>query len=480
MLFTAPIFLFFFLPVVLLAHFCLPRQSRNVMLVIASLFFYASGEKFFVFIMVLSCGFNYLVSLFIDGSKGRQARILVAVAVTVNLALLASYKYAGFIVGNLNHLLALTGIRPFTIPVIHLPIGISFFTFQAMSYVIDVYRGQTPAQKNPINIFLYISMFPQLIAGPIVRYRDIASQIVNRVVGVGDVSSGIRRFIVGLGKKMIIANAVAKAADGIFAIPSEHLTPGLAWLGCVCYTIQIYFDFSGYSDMAIGLGRMLGFRFLENFNYPYIAGSVHEFWRRWHISLSTWFRDYVYISLGGNRVGPARLYFNLLTVFFLCGLWHGASWNFVFWGLFHGFFLVMERLGIMSPVTSRKGPLRHIYTLLVVSVGWIFFRAETLERALSFLAAMAGVYRGSGIEYHVSLYLNPWVVLAVTAGIIFSCPLVPTVRQYVEKLYAGTVYPGKILAFYGATELFVLSSIFVASISLSAAGTYNPFIYFRF
>jgi alginate O-acetyltransferase complex protein AlgI len=480
MLFTAPIFLFFFLPVVLIAHFCLSRQSRNVMLIVASLFFYASGEKFFVFVMVLSCAFNYVIPLFIDRSKGRRAGLLVAVAVTGNLALLVSYKYAGFLVSNLNRLLALSDVPLFAVPAIHLPIGISFFTFQAMSYVFDVYRGQASAQKNPINVVLYISMFPQLIAGPIVRYRDIASQIMHRVVTVEDVSYGIRRFIIGLGKKMIVANAVGEAADSIFAIPSEQLTPGLAWLGGICYTIQIYFDFSGYSDMAIGLGRMLGFRFLENFNFPYIAGSIHEFWRRWHISLSTWFRDYLYIPMGGNRVGPMRLYLNLLTVFFLVGLWHGASWNFVIWGLFHGLFLVIERLGIMSPVTSRKGPLKYIYTLLVVLVGWIFFRAETLKGAFSFLAVMAGFHSGSGIEYHVGLYLNPWVILAISVGIIYSYPIVPMGRLYLEKLYTDRVYARHIRVLYGVTELFVLGSIFVTSISLSAAGTYNPFIYFRF
>src|SRR6185436_9027443 len=323
----------------------------------------------------------------------------------VNLASLAFFKYAGFLAANLNALLGATGLGAVPVPAVVLPIGISFFTFHAISYVVDVYRRDAVAQKGPVEAALYLLLFPQLIAGPIIRYRDIAAQLTARVVDLDGFATGVRRFVVGLGKKMLIANIVAVPADRLFALPAGELTAAHAWLAASCYTLQIYFDFSGYSDMAIGLAQLFGFRFKENFNYPYVSQSIQEFWRRWHISLSAWFRDYLYVPLGGNRVAPGRVYLNLVTVFFLCGLWHGASWTFVVWGLYHGAFLVLERLGLAAWLGRMPRALRHVYALLVVMVGWVFFRAESLSAAAGLLQAMAGFSPADPTAYGVTWYL---------------------------------------------------------------------------
>ncbi|MGD8338870.1 MAG: MBOAT family protein, partial [Desulfobacterales bacterium] len=380
MLFSSIIFLFQFLPLCLLLYFLAGKRLRNLLLLIASLVFYAWGESYYVLLMLVSILVNYLCGLMIDRYRGRQAaRGFLIAAIAFNVLSISVFKYANFLVDNLNTLLSQIGAGPIELAPIHLPIGISFFTFQAMSYAVDVYRRDAPVQRNPLNIGLYIALFPQLIAGPIIRYHDIAAQLIRRRVRLDDLSYGIERFVVGLGKKVLIANQVAIIADQVFSFPYETLTPGVAWLGVLCYTLQIYFDFSGYSDMAIGIGRMFGFHFLENFNYPYISRSIREFWRRWHISLSSWFRDYLYIPLGGNHRGPLRTYLNLLIVFFLCGLWHGASWNFVIWGLLHGLFLVIERLGFEKILNRWWSPLRYLYVMLVVCTGWVFFRAENLS-----------------------------------------------------------------------------------------------------
>ncbi|MGB5708663.1 MAG: MBOAT family O-acyltransferase, partial [Arenicellales bacterium] len=348
MVFSSVLFLFLFLPVVLLLYWVIPNKWRNSFLLIVSLTFYAWGEGLFVGIMLLSIAMNYVFGLAIERGNARAGRLWVGIAVMANLALLGVFKYANFLVENINTLFSSTGIQLITIDQIHLPIGISFFTFQAMSYVIEVHRRVMPAQTNLLNLGLYIALFPQLIAGPIVRYHDIAAQLKTRFVNAGQVAYGIERFVIGLGKKVLIANPMGAVADEIFALPPDSITATVAWTAVACYSLQIYFDFSGYSDMAIGLGRMFGFKFLENFNYPYISQSIQEFWRRWHISLSNWFRDFLYLPLGGNRRGPGRTYFNLLIVFLLCGLWHGASWNFVVWGLLHGSFLVLERIGFLG------------------------------------------------------------------------------------------------------------------------------------
>jgi alginate O-acetyltransferase complex protein AlgI len=397
-LFTEPSFLFLFLPVLLALYF-LPTLKgsaygkrphagyANVLLLAASVLFYARGGGAFTWLMLGSIAFNYVMAIAVARDRSRA---WLAAAIAVNLGVLAVFKYANFFAENVNALLTAFHVGSFAVPHVLLPIGISFYTFHAISYVVDVYRGDATAQKSPVHAALYLLLFPQLIAGPIIRYREIADQLARRVVRIDDFAEGARRFIVGLGKKVLIANNVATAADGIFALAPSELTAAHAWLGIVCYTLQIYFDFSGYSDMAIGLGRMFGFRFPENFRWPYIADTVQDFWRRWHMSLSSWFRDYLYVPLGGNRASKRRMYFNLVLVFFLCGLWHGASWSFVVWGLYHGTFLVVERLGLAGVVRRFPAPVRHAYLLVVVMIGWVFFRADTLQHAVAYLGAMAG------------------------------------------------------------------------------------------
>ncbi len=423
MLFSSPVFLFGFLPVLLALYFLCPKPARNVLLLLASLWFYAWGEPALVVLMLISTGMNYAFGFWVAGARNQKSRKgLVAVAVALNLSFLVYFKYAGFLIESINTLLAFLGTPTLDRPDVTLPIGISFYTFQAMSYVIDVYRGQAEREKNPINVALYIALFPQLIAGPIVRYVDVAAQIKDRTIDADGFGYGIQRFIVGLGKKMLLANSAASVADAIFDIPDSRLSFAVAWLGIVCYTIQIYFDFSGYSDMAIGLGRMFGFRFLENFNYPYIAQSVTEFWRRWHISLSSWYRDYLYIPLGGNRCAPWRISLNLMIVFVLCGLWHGASWNFAVWGIYHGAFLMLERRGLGAWIETRWRPFRHVYTLLAVMGGWVLFRTVTLSHGLAYFQALAGFGAAANAKYHLGLYLDKGLWLVLFAAVIGSTP----------------------------------------------------------
>jgi len=473
MLFGSPVFLFVFLPAVLLLHTLLPRLLRNGMLLLASLLFYAWGEPVFVLVMLVSLAGNYVLGLAVEARGPGGGKLAVGAAVAFNLALLGFFKYANFVWSNVRLVIpGLPELEP-----IALPIGISFFTFQAMSYVIDVYRRDAPVQKNPVHFALYVSMFPQLIAGPIVRYHDVARQLVERVVTRAGFAEGVRRFVVGLAKKLLIADVVGLVSDRVFEVPGDQLTTATAWLGTICYTLQIYFDFSAYSDMAIGLGRMLGFRFLENFDYPYVSASITEFWRRWHISLSTWFRDYLYIPLGGNRRGPARTYANLVTVFFLCGLWHGASWTFVVWGLYHGAFLVLERAGLGVALARLPGPARSAYTLLVVMLGWVLFRSETFDAALVHLTAMAGGGAATTV-FPVELFLDPLVLTVIAAGVIGSIPLWPAVGVWRERLVqrgALRLDAGLELARVGLLAVLLLFSLMQLS-----AGTYSPFIYFRF
>ena len=482
MVFSSIIFLFLFLPITLLTYFPVGKRFRNIFLLVASLFFYAWGETFYILIMLASIMANYLFGLLIAESRSHsRAKLFTCIAVAANLSLLVIFKYSNFLIENFNKLFAFFLSAPIKVDPVHLPIGISFFTFQAMTYVIDIYRKEALVQKNPINIGLYISMFPQLIAGPIVRYNSVARQIVSRTTSLDGFARGVERFIFGLGKKVLIANPVAVAADKIFAIPSEHLTFSLAWLGGICYTLQIYFDFSGYSDMAIGLGRMFGFTFPENFNYPYISKSIREFWRRWHITLSTWFRDYLYIPLGGNQRGTLRTYANLILVFFLCGLWHGASWNFVIWGLLHGLFLILERIGLKKIINQIWSPFQIMYTLLVVIICWVFFRAETLTEALSFIFAMFGFATGDGIIQHLGLYVDNELIAAIAAGIIFSTPIFPFIQKVWQHKTEANALPFNGSALVSAvTNLLVLVLVFLLSVMSLAAGAYNPFIYFRF
>jgi alginate O-acetyltransferase complex protein AlgI len=486
-LFSSPVFLFLFLPLVLAGYFLVPRKLRNTWLFLASLLFYAWGEPVFVLVMLASIAANWSFGLAVArAERGRRAKAVIALAIVFDIGLLAFFKYAHFLWDNLGAFAGYAGLSgewPEIGPV-RLPIGISFFTFQALSYVIDVYRREGPAQRNPVNFGLYIALFPQLIAGPIVRYRDVAAQILGRAVTRPGFAQGVRRFVIGLGKKMLIANVMAEVADPIFALDPAKLTAPVAWLGTLAYTLQIYFDFSGYSDMAIGLGLMFGFRFLENFDYPYVATTVTEFWRRWHISLSTWFRDYLYIPMGGNRRGRGRTYLNLLVVFFLCGLWHGAAWNFVVWGLFHGTFLVLERIFLRARETPRRDLVGHAYTLLVAMVGWVFFRAETLPRAMQHLGAMFGLGLGDGVEVRPALYLNSLVWLVLAAGAIGSVPWLPALSSWRERLVARRLARGQGAGLFDLglelSSIAGLVAVFVASAMMLSAGTYNPFIYFRF
>jgi alginate O-acetyltransferase complex protein AlgI len=477
MLFSEPTFLFFFLPAVLLCYFGLPRRFQDFVLLAFSLLFYVWGERAYVLVLIGSILLNWRCGVVAGNPDRTLARRALAAAIAGNLLLLVGFKYTNFLVENLNLLLARAVLPPLRVGHVHLPIGISFFAFQGMSYVIDVYRRTVPPQASLVKMAMYKSFFPQLIAGPIVRYVDVKPQIEERSVSIEAFASGIQRFILGLGKKMLIANIVARPTDQIFALSTGQLDGTLAWIAVVGYALQIYFDFSAYSDMAIGLGRMFGFRFLENFNYPYVATSVTDFWRRWHISLSSWFRDYLYIPLGGNRVSPARRYANLLIVFALCGLWHGASWNFVIWGLFHGGFLVVERLRGVKPGESGAAilrPIRHVYVLLVVLVGWVFFRAETLSGALAVLRAMIGLARPSSAVPGVAMFVDTQVVIAAALGIIGSAPWLPALAKRLDdSRFAGTV-PLEL------GRLLGLAGIFAGAVMLMAAGSYSPFIYFRF
>jgi alginate O-acetyltransferase complex protein AlgI len=472
MVFSAPIFLFLFLPVVLALYVATPPRGRNLLLLVASLVFYAWGEPRFVLVMLASALVNYAFALGLGATRHR--RLVLALAIAVNLGLLAVYKYSDFVVTNVDGLLEWAGMPSIPLPRLALPLGISFFTFHALSYLIDVYREKVPAQKNPLRVALYIALFPQLIAGPIVRYAMIAPEIARRHTTRDDLVSGIERFVVGLGKKVLIANTLATPADAIFGLPPAELSAGLAWFGVVCYTLQIYFDFSGYSDMAIGLARIFGFHFPENFCYPYVSRSLTEFWRRWHISLSTWFRDYLYVPLGGNRHGSARLYRNLLIVFTLCGLWHGASWTFLIWGLYHGAFLVAERV---SGARSGRGgwrPLAHAYALLVVMVGWVLFRSPSLGHARGMLGAMAGL-GGGELQRWVWTYLDGERILALAAGLLGSMPALASLGRWRVGIRADPLGTALALARAGCLLLVLLAS----SVRL-AAGTHNPFIYFRF
>ncbi|HTM34064.1 MAG TPA: MBOAT family protein [Vicinamibacterales bacterium] len=480
MLFTEPTFLFGFLPVLLAIYYMAPARARNALLVVASVIFYARDGGAFTWIILGSILVNTTAAIWVERlGRTRQARLLLAGIVGLNLLSLITFKYAGFLVQNVNAGLTSIGAGTFAVPSLLLPIGISFFTFHSISYIVDVYRRQAVAQKGPIGAALYLLFFPQLIAGPIIRYHDIAAQITGRVHTTAQFALGVRRFSIGLAKKLLIASIVARPVDAIFAMPADELTAAHAWLAIAGYTLQIYFDFSGYSDMAIGLGHMFGFTFPENFRYPYIASSVQEFWKRWHISLSTWFRDYLYIPLGGNRRSPGRVYLNLATVFFLCGLWHGAAWTFVVWGLLHGLFLVLERIGLGDLLERVPKPVGWVYTLAMVMTGWVFFRADSIASALAMLRALVGFGTGAPTPYAASWYLTPELVLAMVAGIIGSMPIVPLLSRAASQPSPGEGHARWYPAWEAGAVLAVVLLLAV-SITQVALGAFTPFIYFRF
>ena len=471
MLFSSSVFLFIFLPAVLLGHFLLRGQrARNLLLLAASLFFYAWGEPVYVLLMLFSICANYLLGRGIDAKRGRGRKALLVLAVVVDLGILFVFKYLDFTIENLNALLGLR-LEPVKLS---LPIGISFFTFQALSYCIDVYRGTAEVQRNLLDLGLYISFFPQLIAGPIVRYNTVAQQIRSRSVDAEGFQQGVKRFILGFAKKILLANNLSIAAERAFALAGAgEISTALAWLGSISYTLQIYFDFSGYSDMAIGLGRMFGFRFEENFNYPYISRSVSEFWKRWHISLGRWFRDYIYFPLGGSRVNKTKLLRNLFAVWLFTGIWHGAAWQFIVWGLGYGVLVAFEKLtGVPDRLRTRAG--RGLYaalTLLIVNAGWVLFGAESFAGALTQLGAMLGIRAAAPSAQAGFLFRESWVFLA--AGVLFSTPLA---SRAVAKLRAGR--EDKPLLILGETALYLL--LLVLSVSYLAMGSHNPFIYFNF
>lgn len=445
-----------------------------------SLFFYAWGEVFYLGIMIASIISNYIFGRLIFGTQenAHKKQIYLALGISVNLGLLISFKYANFIADNISMLLTLLDFSPLSLEPIHLPLGISFFTFQAISYLVDVYRKEVHAQNNIINLALYISLFPQLIAGPIVRYHDVSSQISCRSHSISLVSSGVQRFIMGLAKKMLVANPLGEVADNVFSLSGNDLTMPLSWIGILSYTFQIYFDFSGYSDMAIGLGRMFGFRFHENFNYPYIAKSLREFWKRWHISLSTWFRDYVYIPLGGSRDSRLRVYRNLLVVFLLTGLWHGASWNFVIWGLFHGFFLASEHMGFSAILNKAWKPIQHLYLILITIASWVFFRTETLTQAIDYFSAMGNIAKWPTTPLQFARVTSNESIYLFGIGLIFSMPVYPWLKNRLSCFSENSVV--NIAVLRHTPRLVFLSALLLLSIMKIASSTYNPFIYFRF
>ncbi|MEJ5347097.1 MAG: MBOAT family protein [Desulfosoma sp.] len=485
MVFASPIFLFLFLPLTLAGYFLLGNKYRNLYILLVSLFFYAWGEPFHVGVMLFSILFNYASGLLLHRPcgtpfSGFSKKHILTLTVAGNLLILGYYKYATFLMDNLNRGLTALGLHTIPFEPVSLPLGISFFTFQAMSYVIDVYRHHAPVQKNPLHCGLYIALFPQLIAGPIVRYTQIAAQITSRIVTLPTFSAGIQRFVFGLSKKVLVANPLGRITDIVFACPTDELSVGMAWLGLICYTLQIYYDFSGYSDMAIGLGQMFGFRFPENFDYPYVSRSLREFWRRWHMTLSSWFRDYLYIPLGGNRGSTRRTVLNLWVVFFLCGLWHGAGWTFIVWGIFHGLCLSLERTRLWQLTIPRLWrPLQHLYTLGLVVVGWVFFRSESLPYALKYLACLFGFFLPVTTPHDALLYCDPKTVWTLVLGAVFAVPIVPCVAQKLQNLSEKRRRASSSI-FLNTGRYLLLISLFVASAAHLAAGTYNPFIYFRF
>ena len=478
MVFSSIVFLFYFLPLFLAAFF-LSGFNKSVLLIF-SLVFYAWGEPIFLPLILVMIVLNFWLGQKIEGTEHpAHARNWLIFGLVGNLIPLVVFKYGIFLIHFLLSIVGpaisrLTGLsaEQFVAHTIPLPLGISFYTFHSLSYLIDVYRKDVRAERSLRDLAVYISMFPQLIAGPIIRYKTISGEIHKPVISTERSALGIRYFIIGLSQKVLIANTVAASADSIFALPIDQLSSPLAWLGIVCYTLQIYFDFGGYSNMAIGLGLMIGFRFPINFNYPYVSSSMTEFWKRWHISLSSWFRDYLYVPLGGNRISSARTYFNLWTVFLLCGLWHGAAWNFLFWGAAHGGLLVAERAGFSNILQRMPSVLRHVYVLLSVMATWVLFRADTLTAALKYYGALVGLGADNVAAPPVHRFLGIDVVMALAIGIFASGPVANRLM-----LRAGSGLVIKNVNVGSAVALVLLLGLTTLSL---AGGAYNPFIYFRF
>jgi len=464
MLFSSIPFLYYFLPLILLCYFIVPKFLKNSVLLLFSLAFYAWGEPKYVLLMIATVGVNYLLGLLIEKFKGKTlSKIFVITSVALSLAVLGYFKYADFFIENFN---AVTGLSVKLLR-IALPIGISFYTFQILSYTVDVYRGNVRAQKNPITLGAYISLFPQLIAGPIVRYSDVEKQLQDRTHSFDKFSLGVRRFIFGLSKKIIIANTLGELCEAFHSADDKSIM--FYWLFVIAYMLQIYFDFSGYSDMAIGLGKMFGFDFIENFRYPFISKSISEFWRRWHISLGSWFRDYVYIPMGGNRVGKLRLLFNIFTVWFLTGFWHGAEWNFIIWGVYFAVLLLVEKY-FLSKQLERHKIISHVYVIFLVAISFAIFSASGIKDALSVVGGMFGVgslpFISEGFVYNLRNY---GIVLII--AVLCATPLFVKLKERAD---------GKLGSVLDILEVPFLVSLLVIVTAYLADGSFNPFLYFRF
>jgi len=472
MLFSTMTFVGLFLPILCAVYLLSKREYHNAILLVASLIFYAWGEPKYLAIMLLSILVNYFGAILVDRTVGGWKKFSLIITIALNLGSLIYFKYVDFIMENINTIFhgQLDLIK------IALPLGISFYTFQALSYVVDVYRGDCRVQKNIYKLALFICLFPQLIAGPILKYHDVAEQIESREVNFQKVDEGVKRFIVGLSKKMLIANTMGLIVDKIFVQAPDTFSPLVAWIGAIAYSFQLFFDFSGYSDMAIGLGLIFGFRFMENFNYPYVSKSITEFWRRWHISLSTWFKEYVYIPLGGNRRGKLKQLRNLGIVFLLTGIWHGASWNFVIWGVWHGFFIILEKVTGLSNESDNRfvNCLKHVYCILAFVIGWVIFRAENMDYACKYIKNMFGLMPVHDVQYVLAYYVDRYSLCIGLIALICALPVFSKTKDWLQ--YDGT-FKKK------AANVFVniwLILLFVFSVAAIAASTYNPFIYFRF
>lgn len=470
MVFSSLVFLFAFLPLTLVFYFIVPRNFRNFILLIVSLIFYAWGEPIYILLMLFSTVIDFIHGLLVEyyANQPKKAKRVVLSSVCINLGLLIFFKYSGFIISNFNLLFG----TQFKVPDIALPIGISFYTFQTMSYTIDVFRKEAPAQRNIINLGAYVTMFPQLIAGPIVRYQTVANQLNDRKETQARFANGVQRFVIGLGKKVLLANNIGLLWDEISSTDISNLSVLTSWLGVIAFGFQIYFDFSGYSDMAIGLGKMFGFELLENFNYPYLSQSITEFWRCWHISLGTWFRDYVYIPLGGNRKGKWRTYFNVFVVWFLTGLWHGASWNFVLWGLYFGVIITIEKVFLMKWLNQVPSIIRHIYTLFLLLIGWGLFAFDNFTYLKAYFKVMFGVEDVVLCNQTTLYYFSSNMILLIIL-VIASTPLLKVIyHKLIQSKYSLII------------ELIIIPVSCFLILTLSTAylvdSSYNPFLYFRF
>lgn len=466
MLFSSMTFIYLFLPIVCLLYFITKKNLHNLILLVASLIFYAWGEPRNLAIMLITILINYVGAILIDKYQDKK-KLTLFISVGANLALLFYFKYFNFLIDSINNVLH----SHISFINVVMPIGISFYTFHAISYLVDVYRGEANVQKNIYKLLLYICLFTQLIAGPIIKYHDVEDQLNNREESFDKISHGMKRFIIGLAKKILIANVMGAVVDKIFVQSPDTFSPLVAWIGAFAYTMQLYFDFSGYSDMAIGLALVFGFKFMENFNYPYISKSITEFWRRWHISLSTWFKQYVYIPLGGNRISPKRTYVNLFIVFLATGVWHGASWNFIIWGLWHGMFIIFEKATGWHNESENTfiNILKHVYTVFAFVIGWVMFRAENMTYAIKYIKTMFGLNQIHEQAYLLSYYVDRLEIITFVIAVLCSVGLFANILSIKQEIKIE-----RLAVNFWLMILFLLSTVSVA------ASTYNPFIYFRF